>query len=184
MKSKGHLLGFSSIQDENGYLETHQHRPLTCEGICDDESIKGERHCLLRPSKCLHGMFDHGNLTTNNHILDRYYARQMDKNIDFDERFFFNLNGLQNTPIKLVSPLYHFSAGSPQAVSQHNSMSAGRKSPLNKGVFGAMAAQNHQAYKRPRGESLALEFVLPAADDEEEGKTPTKDAFFKSYENG
>ena len=28
--------------------------------------------------------------------------------VDFDERFFINANGLQHTPIKLVSPGFNF----------------------------------------------------------------------------
>lgn len=30
--------------------------------------------------------------------------------VDFDERFFINYNGLQHTPIKLVSPINNYSS--------------------------------------------------------------------------
>jgi len=78
----------------------------------------------------------------------------MNCDIDFDERFFINLNGLQHTPIKLVSPLMNNHSSS-KALQQHSSTS-GHKSPLNKGSMGAMAAQNHQTFKRARAYAVPL----------------------------
>lgn len=71
--------------------------------------------------------------------MDMYYAQQMNCEINFDERFFINLDGLQHTPIKLVSPMNNYS-GSSKALHQHSSTS-GHKSPLNKGSMRVMAAQ-------------------------------------------
>ena len=40
----------------------------------------------------------------------------MKNEVDFDERFFINHNGLQHTPIKLVSPMNTYSNGSAVAL--------------------------------------------------------------------
>ena len=65
---------------------------MTYEGICDQDDE--DKYCQVRPSKCLHGIFDQGNLTKNIRAFDQYYAQQMNFGVDFDERFFINANGL------------------------------------------------------------------------------------------
>jgi len=86
----------------------------------------------------LHGIYDQGNLIKNVRMLDQYYAQQMNCEIDFDERFFINHNGLQHTPIKLVSPL-GITNITPVNL-QQNSSTGGHKSPIGKSVFSGMAA--------------------------------------------
>ncbi len=133
---------------------------MTYEGICDSDSIIGDRICHVRPTKCIHGIFDQGNLNRNIKLLNQYYAQHMNSDVDFDERFFINLNGIAHTPIKLVSPMSNFTKA-PVAL-QQNSSTSGHKSPLSLGAMGALAAQNHQASKRQRGDSTPLKFVAPA----------------------
>jgi len=73
MKNKARLQGFTSIEDEvypDRSAEGLRHLPLTYEGIFDDDSIKGDRHCSARPSKCLHGILDKGNLNRNIRLMD------------------------------------------------------------------------------------------------------------------
>ena len=53
--------------------------------------------------------------------------------IDFDERFFINHNGLQHTPIKLVSPL-GITNITPVTLKQNSSID-GHKSPVGKGTY-------------------------------------------------
>ena len=84
----------------------------------------------------------------------------MNHEVDFDERFFINHNGLQHTPIKLVSPMNNYSNGSAVAL-QQNSSTVGQKSPIGKSALSALADQNYQANKRPRGDSVPLKFVTP-----------------------
>ncbi len=81
---------------------------MTYEGICDSDSITGDRVCHVRPTKCIHGIFDKENLNRNIKLLNQYYAQHMNSDVDFDERFFINLNGIAHTPIKLVSPMSNF----------------------------------------------------------------------------
>lgn len=48
MKVKSRLQGFSSIEDEvdpDNNAEGSRHVPLTYTGICDNDSIIGDRHC-------------------------------------------------------------------------------------------------------------------------------------------
>ena len=111
----------------------------------------------------------------------------MSTDADFDERFFINHNGLQHTPIKLISPISYANSNTPNALQQHSSTS-GHKSPLTKGSLGVLAQQNHQASKRPRGESIPLKFVDPNEisfhgenESEPENKEP-RDGFFQGNE--
>ena len=68
---------------------------MTYEGVCDQDSSQTEDiFCHARPSKCLHGIYDQGNLNKNIRMLDQYYAQQMNFGVDFDERFFINANGM------------------------------------------------------------------------------------------
>ena len=93
----------------------------------------------------------------------------MSCDVDFDERFFINHNGLQHTPIKLVSPINNYSS-TPQALQQHSSTNG--KSPISK--ISSNLASQHQAMasKRPRADSIPLKFVTP--DDEDERKEEVK----------
>lgn len=147
MKIKARLHCFSALDDvfegEADKVEDvlPRHLPMTYEGVCDDSSIQGDRHCLDRPSKCLHGMFDQSTLNKNIRHVDQYYAQQMNSEADFDERFFINHNGLQHTPIKLISPI-SYCTNTPVAL-QQNSSTSGHKSPLMKGSLGVLAQQNH-----------------------------------------
>ena len=135
MKVKKRLLGFSSLDEEidaENNVEVPKHRTMSYQGICDQDDAKGSHYCNLRPSKCLHGIFDQGNLNRNVRLLDQYYSQHMNYDVDFDERFFINLNGLQHTPIKLVSPINSYNT--PVAL-QQNSSTSGHKSPSVKNPY-------------------------------------------------
>ena len=93
-----------------------RHLPITYDGICDQSSIQGDPHCLDRPIKCLHGIFDQRNLHKNIRFVDQHYSTLMNCEADFDERFFINHNGLQHTPIKLISPISYCSNNTPVAL--------------------------------------------------------------------
>ena len=142
MKGKARLQGFSSIEDDiepNNNQEVPRHHPTTYEGICNREDTSGDSYCHNRARKCLHGIYDQGNLNRNIKLLDQYYVNQMSTDVDFDERFFINHNGLAHTPIKLISPINYYSGSSGKALKLHSS-TAGHKSPLAKS---AMAAHGH-----------------------------------------
>ena len=106
MKEKSRLQNSSNIEDEvENVVDLPRHKILTYEGFCDKE----DGFCKLRPSKCLHGLFDQGNLAKNIRMFDHFYSQQISCDTDFDERYFINHKGLQHTPIKLVSPMTNFS---------------------------------------------------------------------------
>ena len=82
MKAKSRLRNFSNIEDEIDSTFVQPRHPLiTYEGICElrvnqttpaenDEEVKNNDHCKLRPSKCLHGLYDQGNLAKNIRMFD------------------------------------------------------------------------------------------------------------------
>ena len=103
MKNKGSLQGFSKPEDEFDIQkdeEQQKYLQITYPGVCD-------AYCTQQPSKCLAGLYDQHNLQKNVRVLDQYYQKQMAFDSDFDERYFVNLNGIMNTPIKLISPLQY-----------------------------------------------------------------------------
>ena len=77
MKVKARLYGFSSLEDEidaeEDSAEVPRHFPMTYEGICNKDNASREDYCPVRPTKCLHGIFDQGNLNKNIRMLDQYY---------------------------------------------------------------------------------------------------------------
>jgi hypothetical protein len=117
MKLKSRLQGFSRLDDEidaENNVEVPRHPLMSYKEIFDQENNNNvpsddSNFCSLRPSKCLHGIYDKSNINRNIRLLDQYYQLQMSSEVDFDERFFINYNGLQHTPIKLVSPISNFS---------------------------------------------------------------------------
>ena len=48
---------------------------MTYEGICDQTNQAEDKYCQIKPSKCLHGIFDQGNLNKNIRTFDQYYAK-------------------------------------------------------------------------------------------------------------
>jgi hypothetical protein len=58
---------------------------------------------------CLHGLLDPASpeqrLSKNLVQLSAYYQKQLQFEIDFDERYFINSDGRLRTPIKLISPI-------------------------------------------------------------------------------
>lgn len=78
MKAKARLQGFTQLdedEDEERHEGPSRHFPLTYEGICNtsNEATDNTNFCPLRPSKCLHGIYDKGNLARNVRLLDQYY---------------------------------------------------------------------------------------------------------------
>jgi len=101
MKSKSRLQGFSCLDDEidvENNVEVPRHPLISYKGILDEDnntlSSDSNNFCSLRPSKCLHGIYDKSNLNRNIRLMDQYYQLQMSSEVDFDERFFINYNGL------------------------------------------------------------------------------------------
>lgn len=99
MKAKASLRCFSNIEDEiDSVFEQPRHPLITYEGIFaatdqqEPEQVDG--FCKLRPSKCLHGLYDQSNLAKNVRMIDQYYGQQISWDADFDERYFINHNGL------------------------------------------------------------------------------------------
>lgn len=76
MKAKSRLRNFSNIEDEiDSTFVQPKHPLITYEGICglqsnDSTSAENNDHCKLRPSKCLHGLYDQGNLAKNIRMFD------------------------------------------------------------------------------------------------------------------
>lgn len=69
MKIKARLQCFSALGDDADDSLPH-HKPLSYEGICDEDSIQGKNFCLDRPTKCLHGIFDKKNVDKNIRHVD------------------------------------------------------------------------------------------------------------------
>ena len=71
---------------------THpNHSELPCLGITHECQI---------PSKCLHGIFNHDNLTKNYQKLHQYYERKLSPE-ELDERHFIQSERRNNTPFKM-----------------------------------------------------------------------------------